>query len=371
MSPSFSVLLRFPPRKGFTLIELLVVVSITALLISILVPSLRGAREQARVVACTANLKGIATASLTYASSDRRGQMVPVHGLVGVVAGDVGAYDWGGKAGRGEPTAGNDATSSIWGTSEGRGPATRPLNDVLFKRRLNDYTNDPGPNQGNWIGDYELDLAQFRCPSDRGYTGVHYGAWENSGLSSFDHYGTSYAASLQWNEDHLPSYPAEPCHTESFSVYGRMSARVPNPANTVYYFENCGRFAWLVNYGADIAADPLGSSCSEAHGVPTRGEVGARLTVAGWHRRSFQFTTSFADGHAGVVQMRGHQRPTPHLSSYPGYIKGLPEGAAGTYFTYRCVIIRGAGWQIDTLPAPPAVTPVQCGQISTVPWRGG
>jgi len=56
-------------RKGFTLIELLVVVAIIALLVSILIPAVAKALEQARSVSCKSNLSQWAVVAVLYSQN--------------------------------------------------------------------------------------------------------------------------------------------------------------------------------------------------------------------------------------------------------------------------------------------------------------
>ncbi|MFN0010297.1 MAG: prepilin-type N-terminal cleavage/methylation domain-containing protein [Phycisphaerales bacterium] len=60
-----------PRPRAFTLIEVLVVIAVVALLVSVLLPALAGARQAARGTICLGNLRSIAMLTRAYADDHR------------------------------------------------------------------------------------------------------------------------------------------------------------------------------------------------------------------------------------------------------------------------------------------------------------
>ena len=154
-------------HPAFTLVELLVVIAIIALLVSILLPSLAKAREQAKTSKCVANLKDIGLASTAYANEDPSGFFIPVLPTLYIDSYvSASRRGFGGKSGLqtfddfnypNQPTW-YGGSYGMWSTKNGFGPTKRPLNRYIFRNISKDRTGM------RWSAAYPLKKRRLRRP---------------------------------------------------------------------------------------------------------------------------------------------------------------------------------------------------------------
>jgi len=354
---------RTPDRRSaFTLIELLVVIAIIALLVAILLPSLDAARRQAKQNACLSHIKNIATSSRVYEADDPSGWGIPVHpkqydqcpglppGAMCSNATFVGAYEWGGKSGIGatdvigaSPLPG--ALGSKYGTHAGFGPATRPMNDILYPGGFTDAWRGGQFDEIQAQRDMVLDLGLFKCPGDDGPPrGAHCPKWiEHDERSSYDHFGNSYAANvfMVWSPGGKLSEEFDDGEMGSNSPYMRPTSRVPTPSRTLYFEENIGRWAWSAKNEITI--------CRESLSLPGV-DPGPTKTIKGWHGKDWSFNRAFVDAHAEMQKVIIEGTEDDEGYSFH-YRNECPPGTA-QQSCFACIRVRGPGWQKDTLPSP-------------------
>jgi len=339
-------------RGGFTLIELLVVIAIIALLISILLPSLESARRQSKQSTCLSHIKNIATSSRVYEADDPQGWGIPIH--PGQYTQDaenptfIGAYEWGGKSGIGRPgfvdgpSTGQFAwQTSKYGTKAGFGPGTRPMNDILYPGGFKDSLYPFFDRFGAEL-DTELELELYKCPGDDGPPrGAHCPEWRHhSERSSYDHFGNSYAANV-----FMIAYTSGPDAgwMKSNSPYMRPVTRVPTPSRTLYYEENIGRWAWACR-----------REIEDCTWIGPGVDPGPTKALRGWHGRDWTFNRAFVDAHAETqrIYVEGTEDAEGYAEHYRNEHIFEDEDMQTSK---RCIIVRGNGWQKDTLPS--AVVP--------------
>ena len=146
---------------GFTLVELVVIAGCVGLLFAIVQPSLQASLGQSRNAVCLDRLRAIGQANLTYSADDPDGWAIPVHAKQYQQDPNnpifIGAYEWGGKSGVG----------SRYSTQAGFGPATRPLNTVLYPHGFRDNLHPRFQRMGASF-DTQLKLEAYHCPADDG-----------------------------------------------------------------------------------------------------------------------------------------------------------------------------------------------------------
>lgn len=304
---------RMQRKPAFTLIELLVVISIIALLVSILLPSLTAARDEGQRLKCLANLKGIGEAAQNNGLSDPSG-ILHAQSVSGKSAWrGLGAWDFGGNDGRCGPQ------SSAWnGPVANLGVMTRPYNIAQA---------GPTLSQGS-------QFPQYRCPGDAGVARIapnyepEFGDMSPCTIldaevryeSMYDAFGNSYQGDFIWFQGFESGSPV----AKRFGSFLLPSSRMKAPSELLLFYE--ARFAQAFLSTEEM----LDSGLTEVAG-----------DIPGWHGRLGEFNILHCDGAARKVKLfsRGYM------------MEGLVEFNPFE-FCPNVAVIRGRGtnWRYDNLP---------------------
>ena len=198
-------------KRGFTLIELLVVIAIIAVLIALLLPAVQSAREAARRMQCTNNLKQIGLGMHNYHSANNA---FPMGGSAQLNPRGQGPYEW----------ENYSSFALMLGFLE-QSPLYNAANFMICPDTGYGY----GFAQNTTV--YNTKLAMFLCPSD-----------PFSGVQNLNNYMACYGTTT-W----MPAYQqgttvlnASRDTTGVFSIWNSYSigAITDGTSNTIAYSES-------------------------------------------------------------------------------------------------------------------------------------
>jgi prepilin-type N-terminal cleavage/methylation domain-containing protein/prepilin-type processing-associated H-X9-DG protein len=231
---------------GFTLIELLVVIAIIAVLIALLLPAVQSAREAARRIQCTNNLKQMALAFMNYESANSSFSpttiLVPCPNVVGSFNGPASGASCGGF----------ESSWSAFARS-----ASFLEQGSLYNAINYDWTYSDPPNTTVT----STPLAFLYCPSDKG-NHIDDGSLGGT-FDATTSYGTSdgdwYVWSVNWT---TPPYAPGPMNRSLFGpTYARRIAMITDgTSNTLMASEGYIGHAQRRGCGGaagSAAADPV------------------------------------------------------------------------------------------------------------------
>jgi prepilin-type N-terminal cleavage/methylation domain-containing protein/prepilin-type processing-associated H-X9-DG protein len=182
--------------RGFTLIELLVVISIVALLISLLLPALARAKQQALTIACAANLRSIGQMLVEYENTYQ------------------GEIPYG------------DAYSSNWGTYEPfdwdvlLAATNRGLDPVRYLQFNKAETSGYPTIQSSGAAF----LGTFFCPASMIQPAIGSSLWSPSGIGW---YWSDYAANPNYFWTYTPGYG------DTTSIETMRASNIQSPGSAV------------------------------------------------------------------------------------------------------------------------------------------